>query len=273
MPVAEFGYVAESGNIDLEDLERKMDALTGAVIVQSPNFFGIVEQVKAAAEIAHRHGALLVVVFTEAVSLGLLEPPAGRRYRRRRTAVLRHLAELRRAVRRHHRDQGKVHPPDARPPGRPDHRFARQSRLLPDARHARAAHPPREGDLQHLHQPGADRPHGHGLHDGLRQAGSARTGRTEPGESALSGRQSEAALQRAVLQRIRRARRRPIARGDQQSVAEEKNHRRPAAGPLLSGTGRLHAALRHRNDEARRHGHSGGAGINVPATEAVEVQA
>jgi glycine dehydrogenase subunit 1 len=53
-----------------------MDGLTGAVIIQTPNFFGIVEQVRAAAEIAHRHGALLVVVFTEAVSLGLLEPPA-----------------------------------------------------------------------------------------------------------------------------------------------------------------------------------------------------
>ncbi len=77
MPVVEFGYVAESGNLDLEDLESKMDGLTGAVIIQTPNFFGIVEQVKAAAEIAHRHGALLVVVFTEAVSLGLLEPPAG----------------------------------------------------------------------------------------------------------------------------------------------------------------------------------------------------
>src|SRR4249920_714178 len=76
MPVSEFGYVAESGALDLEDLESKMDVLTGAVIIQTPNFFGIVEQVKAAAEIAHRHGALLVVVFTEAVSLGLLEPPA-----------------------------------------------------------------------------------------------------------------------------------------------------------------------------------------------------
>ena len=53
-----------------------MDDLTGAVIIQSPNFFGIVEQVKAAAEIAHRRGALLVVLFTEAVSMGLLAPPA-----------------------------------------------------------------------------------------------------------------------------------------------------------------------------------------------------
>src|ERR1017187_8804552 len=77
MPVAEFGYVAESGNLDLEDLESKMDSLTGAVIIQTPNFFGIVEQVKASAEIAHRHGALLIVVFTEAVSLGLLAPPGG----------------------------------------------------------------------------------------------------------------------------------------------------------------------------------------------------
>src|SRR3954447_26555298 len=76
MPVAEFGYVSETGGIDLEDLEGKMDDLTAAVIVQSPNFFGIVEQVKAAAEIAHRRGALLIVVFTEAVSMGILEPPA-----------------------------------------------------------------------------------------------------------------------------------------------------------------------------------------------------
>src|SRR5665811_250443 len=48
MAVVEFGYVAESGNLDLEDLESKMDSLTGAVIIQTPNFFGIVERVKAA---------------------------------------------------------------------------------------------------------------------------------------------------------------------------------------------------------------------------------
>jgi glycine dehydrogenase subunit 1 len=76
MPVEEFGYLPEAGTIDLEDLERKMDDSTAAVIVQSPNFFGIVDRVKAAGEIAHRRGALLVLVFTEAVSLGLLQPPA-----------------------------------------------------------------------------------------------------------------------------------------------------------------------------------------------------
>src|SRR3954471_17118354 len=40
MPVVEFGYVADAGTLDLADLEAKMDDLTAAVIVQSPNFFG-----------------------------------------------------------------------------------------------------------------------------------------------------------------------------------------------------------------------------------------
>jgi glycine dehydrogenase subunit 1 len=76
MPVEEFGYDAETGALDLEDLERKMDDFTAAVIVQTPNFFGVADEVKEAARIAHARGALLVVVFTEAVSLGILEPPA-----------------------------------------------------------------------------------------------------------------------------------------------------------------------------------------------------
>jgi glycine dehydrogenase subunit 1 len=76
MPIAEFGYDPETGGIDLADLDSKIDGLTAAVVVQSPNFFGVVENVRAAAEIAHAKGALLVVTFTEAVSLGLLEPPA-----------------------------------------------------------------------------------------------------------------------------------------------------------------------------------------------------
>ncbi len=57
------------------DLEKQIDDQTAAVIIQSPNFFGMIEDVRRAAEIAHRHGALLIFVFAEAVSLGLLEPP------------------------------------------------------------------------------------------------------------------------------------------------------------------------------------------------------
>jgi glycine dehydrogenase subunit 1 len=75
MPVAEFGYAKDAGTLDIADLESKIDNQTAAVIIQSPNFFGIVENVRQAAEIAHKHGALLIFVFAEAVSLGLLEPP------------------------------------------------------------------------------------------------------------------------------------------------------------------------------------------------------
>jgi glycine dehydrogenase subunit 1 len=75
MPITEFDYDPETGAADLDDLERKLNDLTAAVIVQSPNFFGVVEDVKRAATIAHRRGALLVMGFTEAVSLGILEPP------------------------------------------------------------------------------------------------------------------------------------------------------------------------------------------------------
>jgi glycine dehydrogenase subunit 1 len=75
MPVVEFGYERDSGQLDIENLAGKIDNETAAVIIQSPNFFGIVENVKEAAEIAHKHGALLVFVFAEAVSLGLLSPP------------------------------------------------------------------------------------------------------------------------------------------------------------------------------------------------------
>jgi glycine dehydrogenase subunit 1 len=75
LDVETFGYDAETGLIDLADLEAKLDDRTACVIVQSPNFFGAIENLKAAAEIAHKKGALLVDVFTEAVALGLVKPP------------------------------------------------------------------------------------------------------------------------------------------------------------------------------------------------------
>ena len=75
MPVAEFAYSPETGRADWDDLERNVDARTAAVIIQSPNFFGIIEEVERAAALARSRGALLIVVFSEAVSLGLLQPP------------------------------------------------------------------------------------------------------------------------------------------------------------------------------------------------------
>jgi len=44
-------------------------------VIQSPNFFGCIEDVKALADKAHSVGALLILVVTEAISLGLLKSP------------------------------------------------------------------------------------------------------------------------------------------------------------------------------------------------------
>ena len=56
-------------------LSSAIDDQTAAVVVQSPNFFGCVEDLKALAEAAHARGALLIVAITEAISLGLLKSP------------------------------------------------------------------------------------------------------------------------------------------------------------------------------------------------------
>jgi glycine dehydrogenase subunit 1 len=64
------------GQLDAEALRASVDETTAAVVVQSPNFFGVLEQVPQLAEIAHAKEALLVVAITEAVSLGIVRPPA-----------------------------------------------------------------------------------------------------------------------------------------------------------------------------------------------------
>ena len=46
-----------------------------AVVVQSPNYYGVIEDVAALAAVAHKAGALLVTVTTEPLSCGLLSPP------------------------------------------------------------------------------------------------------------------------------------------------------------------------------------------------------
>jgi glycine dehydrogenase subunit 1 len=52
-----------------------IDDHTAAVVVQSPNFFGCIEDLSSLANAAHAKGALLVVAITEALSLGLLKSP------------------------------------------------------------------------------------------------------------------------------------------------------------------------------------------------------
>jgi glycine dehydrogenase subunit 1 len=75
LPTSVVGYDSETGRVDLAALEASVTEETACVLVQSPNFFGIIEDIPAIAEIAHAKGALLVVSIAEAVSLGVVRPP------------------------------------------------------------------------------------------------------------------------------------------------------------------------------------------------------
>jgi glycine dehydrogenase subunit 1 len=58
-----------------DDLAALVAGDVSCVVVQNPGFFGHLRDASALAEACHRAGALLVVVVTEAVSLGLVTPP------------------------------------------------------------------------------------------------------------------------------------------------------------------------------------------------------
>src|ERR1700687_325345 len=66
----------KNGTLDQKALQSAIKEDVAAVVVQSPNFFGVIESVPALADSVHRSGALLVVAVTEGVSLGLVRPPA-----------------------------------------------------------------------------------------------------------------------------------------------------------------------------------------------------
>src|ERR1700682_5312513 len=74
MPLSVVGF-GDDGRLNIKELEKSITAETGAVLIQSPNFFGTIEDVAAIADITHKHGAMLVVSIAEAVSLGIVEPP------------------------------------------------------------------------------------------------------------------------------------------------------------------------------------------------------
>jgi glycine dehydrogenase subunit 1 len=74
IPIREVSYSA-NGRVDMAALEAAITAETACVMIQSPNFFGTIEDVAAIAEMAHAKGALLIVSIAEAVSLGIVKPP------------------------------------------------------------------------------------------------------------------------------------------------------------------------------------------------------
>ena len=63
------------GVTSLEDLDAAVSATTAAVVIQQPNFFGCIEDMRAIEPIAHKGKAVFVTTITEPASLGVLAPP------------------------------------------------------------------------------------------------------------------------------------------------------------------------------------------------------
>lgn len=68
----------ENGQTDLDFIRQHVTDETSSVVIQSPNFFGIVEQYAELGEFLKEKETLLIVVVAEATSLGILKPPGER---------------------------------------------------------------------------------------------------------------------------------------------------------------------------------------------------
>jgi len=73
--VKQIDYDVGSGQLDLDDLKRKMSEKTAAVYIENPSYLGFIEtQVDEISRVAHTHGALLIAGI-DPTSLGILKPP------------------------------------------------------------------------------------------------------------------------------------------------------------------------------------------------------
>ena len=70
--VTEIGI--ENGKTNLKELEEKIREQTAAVVLQSPNFFGIFEGMEQVSDMVHKKGALYINLVVEALALALVKP-------------------------------------------------------------------------------------------------------------------------------------------------------------------------------------------------------
>ncbi|MEM3565816.1 MAG: aminomethyl-transferring glycine dehydrogenase subunit GcvPA [Candidatus Bathyarchaeia archaeon] len=71
----EIAYNPETGQLDLDDLERKISDRTAAVYIENPSYLGFVEEhVDVIGSVAHKNGALFIVG-VDPTSLGIFKPP------------------------------------------------------------------------------------------------------------------------------------------------------------------------------------------------------
>ena len=229
------------GTLDPAVLRAAVNDETACLLMQQPNFFGCVEKMQTLADIVHDAGASLVAS-VDPISLGLLKRPGdggadivvaeGQSLGTPMQFGGPYLGIL--AVWR------EVSPPHAGPPRRPDSRSPRTPLLGADPADPRAAHPPRQGHQQHLHEPGPAGGAGGHLsgHDGAGRAGGC--GQSLPAKGPLRGpaddgkRPIETCLCPADVQGVRHSRGRWQHRNFTGESAGRGHFRRAAAGPLVS---------------------------------------
>ena len=197
------------------------------VLLSYPGASGAVRDPRALIDAAHERGAL-VAVAADLLALTLLTPPGelGRGRRGGQHPALRGAAGLRRTARRLPVGAGEAVPPAARPAGRAVPRRRRPPRAAARPADPRAAHPPGEGHLEHLHRPGAAGRGGRLLRRAPRPGRAAPDRRAHAPDGRGAGR--------------RAARRR--GRGGARGVLRHRAGRRARAG---RGRGRRRARRRH----------------------------
>ena len=186
-----------TGRTEPRTVAGALDDDTAAVLVQYPNFLGVIEPVAELGELAHAAGALSVVS-ADPIAMAVLRPPGelgadiataegqplgiplfyGGPYVGLLATSMRNVRQM------PGRLAGVAY--DGQGPAR--------VRPYPEA--PRAGHSAREGDQQHLHQRGADRHRGDHLPRGARPGGTARGGRPLLPPQPLPGRPASASWRR-----------------------------------------------------------------------------
>jgi len=73
--IVEIPFDRKSGQTDEKALAALLDGDVSTVVIQSPNFFGVIEDLQSFGERVHGAGGLLIAGFTEAIAYGILSPP------------------------------------------------------------------------------------------------------------------------------------------------------------------------------------------------------
>src|SRR5215831_6102951 len=67
------GYTSK-GRVNLDEVSQRLKDDVAAIVVQSPNFFGTIEDTNEVIDLAHKRGALAIINVAEAMSMGILKP-------------------------------------------------------------------------------------------------------------------------------------------------------------------------------------------------------